>query len=268
MRSSTCAFAFAASCLVFYPAYGADLPVSPIPPSAATPVVYNPVTLGPWTGFYAGGTLGYGWTTSIANYTLTGNALSTDATFVGSSQTLSGANGGFELGYNWQTGNFLIGVEGDIQGSSQDQTFNYVCGPTCAVAQSTKLDWFSTLRARAGFAVKDVMFYGTGGLAWTHSDNGFSGTFGGVTTPLATVSHDNVGWTAGGGVEWMFWYGWSAKVEYLYLGNTAASSIVSIPAASGGGTILSTANASDNIVRAGVNYHFGFPYGGGWPSRW
>jgi outer membrane immunogenic protein len=266
MRSSTCAFAFVASCLAFYPAYGADLPVSPIPPSAAAPVAYNPVTPGPWTGFYAGGTLGYGWTTSIANYTLSGNTFATNPT--GSSQTLSGANGGFELGYNWQTGNFLIGVEGDIQGSSQDQTFNYVCGPTCAVGQSTKLDWFSTLRARAGFAVRDVLFYGTGGLAWTHSDNGFAGTFGGVTAPLATVSHDNVGWTAGAGVEWMFWYGWSAKVEYLYLGNTAASSIVSIPAASGGGTILSTANASDNIVRAGVNYHFGFPYGGGWPSRW
>jgi outer membrane immunogenic protein len=266
MRSS--AFAIAASCLWFCPAFGADLPVSPGPPPAAVPVVYNPVTPGPWTGFYVGGNLGYGWTNSIANYTLTGNAFSTDATFTGPSQTLNGANGGFELGYNFQTGNFLIGVEGDIQGSSQDQSFNNVCGAACAIGESSTLDWFSTFRGRAGFALKDVLFYGTGGLSWTHSNNTFSGTFGGVATPLASFSRDNVGWTAGGGIEWMFWYGWSAKIEYLYLGNTAASSIVSIPAASGGGVLLSTANASDNIVRAGVNYHFGFPYGGGWPSRW
>ena len=214
-----------------------------------------------------GGNVGYGWTNSIGDYTLTGNTLSTDPTFVGSSQNLNGTNGGFELGYNWQTGNFLIGVEGDIQGSSQSQTFNYVCGPTCAVSQGTELDWFSTFRGRAGIAVKDVLFYGTGGVNWTHSDNVFTGRFGGVATPIATFARDNVGWTAGGGIEWMFWYGWSAKVEYLYLGNTAVSAVAPIPVASGG-TILSTSNASDNIVRAGVNYHFGFPYGGGWPTRW
>jgi hypothetical protein len=62
----------------------------------------------------------------------------------------------------------------------------------------------------------------------------------------------------------MFWYGWSAKVKYLYLGNTAASSTAYIPVASGGGALLSTSNTSDNIVRAGVNFGFG----GAWPSRW
>jgi outer membrane immunogenic protein len=267
MRSSACTFAIAASFIALYPAFGADLPVSSGPPPAAAPVVYNPVTLGPWTGFYMGGNVGYGWTNSSSNYTLTGNALSTDPTFVGPSQTINGANGGFELGYNWQIGNFLVGVEGDIQGSSQDQTFSNACGPSCAIGQSTTLDWFSTFRGRAGFALKDVLFYGTGGINWTHSQNEFTGMFAGVTTPIATFSHESVGWTAGGGIEWMFWYGWSAKVEYLYLGNTATSFTAPIFVPSGG-TILSNANASDNIVRAGVNYHFGFPYGGGWPSRW
>jgi outer membrane immunogenic protein len=267
MRLSTCAFALAASFIALYPAFGADLPVSSGPPPAATPVVYSPATLGPWTGFYMGGNVGYGWTNSSSNYTLTGNALSTDPTFVGPSQTINGANGGFELGYNWQIGNFLVGVEGDIQGSSQDQTFSNACGPSCAIGQSTTLDWFSTFRGRAGFALKDVLFYGTGGINWTHSQNQFTGMFAGVTTPIATFSHESVGWTAGGGIEWMFWYGWSAKVEYLYLGNTATSFTAPIFVPSGG-TILSNANASDNIVRAGVNYHFGFPYGGGWPSRW
>jgi outer membrane immunogenic protein len=267
MRLRACAFAIAASSIAFSSAYSADLPVSPYPPPAA-PVVYSPVAPGPWTGFYIGGNMGYGWTNSIGNYTLTGNAFSTDATFVGSPVNLDGANGGFEAGYNWQTGNFLIGVEADIQGSTQDQTFNYLCGPTCAVSQSAKLDWFSTFRGRAGFAVKDVLFYGTGGLSWTHSENEFSGTFGGTPVSLASFAHDSVGWTAGGGIEWMFWYGWSAKIEYLYLGNTAASSLVTIPAALGGGTIISTANASDNIVRGGVNFHFGYPVGGAWPSKW
>src|SRR5579862_6090311 len=109
MRSSTCAFAIAALSIAFCPAYGADLPVSPDAAPAAAPVVYSPMTAGPWTGFYMGGNVGYGWTNSIGDYTLTGNALSTDPTFVGSPQNLNGTNGGFELGYNWQTGNFLIG---------------------------------------------------------------------------------------------------------------------------------------------------------------
>jgi outer membrane immunogenic protein len=268
MRLRTCAFVIiAASSLAFSSAHAADLPASPYPPPAAAPVVYGPMVPGPWTGFYIGGNAGYGWTNTIGDYSLTGNP-NTTGTFVGSPVDLDGANGGFQVGYNWQTGNFLIGGEADIQGSGQNQTFNYICGAACTVSQNAKLDWFSTFRGRAGIAIKDVLFYGTGGFAWTHSDNAFSGTFGVIPTSLASIARDSWGWTAGGGVEWMFWYGWSAKVEYLYLGNTAASNIISIPAASGAGTILSTANASDNIVRAGVNYHIGYPIGGGWPSRW
>jgi outer membrane immunogenic protein len=267
MRLRTCARVVAISSVALSSAYAADLPVSPYPPLAAAPVVYNPVVPGPWTGFYVGGTLGYGWTNSLGDYTLTGNT-NTTSTFVSGPVNLDGMNGGVEFGYNWQIGNFLIGGEADVQGSTQYQTYGYVCGAACTVSQNAKLDWFSTFRGRVGFAVKDVLFYGTGGLAVTHSENEFSGTFGGLPTSFSNLSRDTWGWTAGGGIEWMFWYGWSAKVEYLYLGNTAASNIISIPAASGGGAILSTANASDNIVRAGVNYHIGYPIGGGWPSKW
>ena len=269
MRLRTCAFVIiATSSLAFSSARAADLPAYPYPPPAGAPAVYSPIVPGPWTGFYVGGNLGYGWTNTIGDYTLTGNGFAATDPFVASAVNLQGAIGGLQLGYNWQTGNFLIGGEADIQGSGQNQTFNYICGAACTVSQNAKLDWFSTFRGRAGIAIKDVLFYGTGGFAWTHSDNAFSGTFGGIPTSLANISRDSWGWTAGGGIEWMFWYGWSAKVEYLYLGNTAASNIVPIPAASGAGTILSTANASDNIVRVGVNYHIGYPIGGGWPSRW
>jgi outer membrane immunogenic protein len=264
MRLRAFAFLVAASSVALSSAYAADLPVTPYPPPAAAPVVYDPMVPGPWTGPYIGGNLGYGWTNTIGNYTLTDPT----RTFVGNTVNLDGAIGGLQFGYNWQTGYFLIGGEADIQGSTQNQTFSSICGTACTVSEDAKLDWFSTIRGRAGIAIKDVLFYGTGGFAWTHSDNSFSGMIGGVPAALGSLAHDGWGWTAGGGIEWMFWYGWSAKVEYLYLGNTAASNIITIPAASGGGMILSTANASDNVVRAGVNYHIGYPIGGGWPSRW
>ena len=265
MRTRTVALAIAASSIAFCSANGADLPAPYSPVPAQAPVVYNPARLGPWTGFYLGGNIGYGWANADGDFTLAGNAFAT-GTVVGNSVNLDGVNGGLQAGYNWQTGIFLIGVEADIQGSDQNQSFSYFCGATCSLTQNAKIDWFSTFRGRAGFAIKDVLFYGTGGLDWIRGTNDFSGTLNGAGANLASFTHDSLGWVAGGGIEWMFWYGWSAKIEYLYLQNNNSNSTITVPA--GGGILTSTANASDNIVRIGLNYHFGFPYGGGWPSRW
>lgn len=267
MRTRTIALAIAASSMSFCSANSADLPAPYSPPVVAGPVVYNPARLGPWTGFYFGGNIGDGWTSTDGGYALTGNAFAT-GTAVGNPFNLDGVNGGLQAGYNWQTGLFLIGVEGDIQAADQDKTFNYVCGLSCSVSQTAKIDWFSTFRGRAGLAIKDVLFYGTGGLNWIHGDNDFNGTMNGANANFASFTHDSLGWVAGGGIEWMFWYGWSAKIEYLYLQSNNSSSAVTVPASLGGGNLTSTPYGSNNIVRVGLNYHFGFPYGGGWPSRW
>jgi len=250
--------------MTFGSANGADLPTASYPAAVPTPVVYDPMRAGPWTGPYLGGNIGYGWANVTGDYTLANNAFA-NGTIVGGPINLDGVNGGLQAGYNWQIGSFLLGVEGDFQGTDQNLTLTSSCGLNCSLTQVANIDWFSTFRARAGFTIKDVLFYGTGGLNWTHGENNFSGTLNGTSANLADFTHDSLGWVAGGGIEWMFWYGWSAKIEYLFLRNTNSNSTLTIPASLGGGTLTNTADASNNIVRAGLNYHFFFPYGGGWP---
>ncbi len=265
MRFVTIAFAIVASSIAISSAKSADLPVSPYPPPAAAPSVYNRVLPGPWTGFYFGANVGYGWANATGDYTLTGNTF-TNGTLVGNPVNLDGINGGGQVGYNWQTGNFLIGVEGDIQEANQGKTFNYFCGLACSVTETIKIDTIGTLRGRAGFAIKDVLFYGTGGLNYTHGDNNFTGTLNGTSADLADFSHNSLGWVAGGGIEWMYAWGWSAKIEYLHLQNNNSAASITVPTSLGGGTLTNTASASNDVIRFGVNFHFlvprGWPYGG------
>jgi outer membrane immunogenic protein len=191
--------------LMAAPAAGADLSY-PSPYVAATPYgVYN------WTGAYAGLNAAYQWG-SVANLSL----------------HPSGFSGGAQAGYNWQTGQFVVGAETDIQLSAADDTF--------APYQFSN-PWFGTFRGRAGMAFSNVLLYATAGLAY---GEGKLSAFGGTET------HTNLGWTAGAGIEVGFTPHWSAKAEYLYfdLGNQSY--------------VLTGVNngLTFGLVRLGVNYHF------------
>ena len=107
--------------------------------------------------------------------------------------------GGVQAGYNWQNGPWVFGVEGDIQASGADDTF---------APWKFSNPWFGTLRGRVGYAFNNVLFYGTGGLAFGELR---AETFG------LSESHTSAGWTVGVGAEVGFSPNWSAKVEYLYV---------------------------------------------------
>src|SRR6267142_1624413 len=111
-------------------------------------------------------------------------------------------------------GQIVVGVEADFQGKSQSHsdTFSILSVP---VTLSEKMPWFGTVRGRFGWAFDRVVVYGTGGVAWIDGKIELSG--GGVTV---STEANNIGWTAGGGVEWAFFDRWSTKVEYLYLNST------------------------------------------------
>ena len=105
----------------------------------------------------------------------------------------------------------------------------------------------------------ELLLYGTGGLAYGHVEASantqlFNAEPFTLESP-ASVSKTKVGWTAGAGAEWMFAHNWSAKLEYLYvdLGNESAiGNFTPVIVAKVGYTW----NFRENIVRAGVNYHF------------
>ncbi len=220
-----------------------------------------------WTGFYGGVNIGGGWSSSVVNpNTLTPY---TDLGAPGSMFLLPGSTqnggssggivGGAQLGYNYQFGrSFVLGVEADFSGSglssdSSNSAATYVSPlgtgnlltPLANPANvGVSLDWFGTVRGRAGFLVTPtLLLYGTGGFA-----------FGSLSGNVSGSSNTSTGWTAGGGVEWMFVPHWTAKLEYLYLNLDSSGA----NGAFTGYQFGSRNNAEINIVRVGVNYIFNF----------
>jgi outer membrane immunogenic protein len=173
--------------------------------------VNQPLNAFSWAGPYLGGNLGYDWGSVDHNPTKP-----------------SGFSGGVQGGYNWQSGPLVFGVEGDIQLSGADDTF---------APRKFSNPWFGTVRGRVGYAFNNVLFYGTGGLAFGELQ---ADTFG------LTETHTNVGWTLGVGTEVGIAQNWSAKIEYLY-----------VDLASDNFAITGVSNAYRfGMVRAGINYHF------------
>ena len=181
-----------------------------------------------WTGFYVGINGGGAFGNSDVS-----NALGS------SSYDLSGGLAGGTVGYNWQAGRFVYGLEGDGDWSNlKGSGTNTPCPASC----QTKNDWLATARGRIGYAFNRVLPYATGG-----------GAFGDVKITRNGFAGDNetrAGWTAGAGVEVAINGPWTAKVEYLYadLGTANCS------AANCG--ISTNADLTANIVRGGVNYRF------------
>jgi outer membrane immunogenic protein len=240
------------------PAFAADMatkaPVAPpyIPPPAPM-----------WTGWYIGANIGGSFGTANESATFAGVPVGT------SSPRLDGVLGGAQLGYNWQANAWVFGLEADIQGTSEDgsnSASRTVLIPGIALIPATgtlnyseKLPWFGTVRGRLGvLANPNWLLYATGGLAYGEVDTNTTFTLG-ATSLGNNFDTTRVGWTIGGGVEAWLSRNWTAKVEYLYVdlgsfSNTYTGLGVFTP------VTLST-HVTDNIVRAGLNYHFGSPSG-------
>lgn len=128
---------------------------------------------------------------------------------------LNGLFGGAQVGANWQTGNWVLGAEADLQLSdivdSDKRSANGMQFNT-----SGAVDWFSTVRLRSGYAIDNILIFGTGGLALAGVDYEVHT----VDDPAAALKLNDdytaTGWTAGAGVEWGFSANSSAKIEYLY----------------------------------------------------
>jgi len=226
-----------------HPAAAADVGTMPFkaPVLAPTPVQN-------WTGLYVGANAGYSWGRTDVDYTLGG--VPTGSTTLEPNSFL----GGGQIGYNWQLGSLVLGVEGDIawRGGSDSTTFTSgnIFGDFAFF--NTEQNWVGTVRPRIGFAAQNWLLYGTGGLAFGGFQHGFTETRPGVVTRTATDSDKKAGWTAGGGVEYSFNPSWSLGVEYLYM--DFGSTTLNQPAT--GPLPASSATFDDNshVVRAKLNY--------------
>jgi outer membrane immunogenic protein len=206
-----------------------------------------------WTGCYVGAEAGgsSGRVRSVSNGTTNGVANGTLGDLKVASD-ISGPLVGGTLGCNYQVNQWVFGIEGDGSWSGQSGGSLLVPPFNPTFKEDVSQNWIATIRGRAGFLVgNNVLVYGTGGGAFADlSIHEFDPT---NVNGGAAETRQFTGWTAGAGVEWIFAPNWSAKVEYLYMDLGHKGFFANT--ANGCCTFQST-HLTDNIVRAGVNYHF------------
>jgi outer membrane immunogenic protein len=209
-------------------ANAADLPAAkPAPiPMQPVPTAYD------WSGFYAGIDAGWAWAWSHWSDPIAGSSRA---------RSNGGLVGG-HLGYNWQRGSVVFGLEtdaawADISGNANAGMAFCATGP-CDMKQN----WIGTTRGRIGYAFNNWMPYLTGGAA-----------YGDVHTnlPWGSTSSTRLGWSAGAGLEVGLNRNWSARLEYLHLDLGTASLF---NAASGVSNV--SIPVKDDLLRAGISYHW------------
>ena len=228
------------------PALGADLPVYTKAPAIATPV-YD------WSGFYVGVFGGGGFGNHNVN-----NALGSSSTFTNFTANYSSQGGlaGGEAGFNWQSGNYVLGIEADgfwsgIKGS--DAAAINAGSFAITSVDEDNLRWGGTLRARGGFTIDRWLMFFTGG--WAFGDLVHTNTDPVFGVDRFTV-HAN-GLTAGAGFAYALTNNVIGKFEYRYY-NFNGYNRPGTPFTPNG-QLPYTTESTYSVVTIGLDYKFGGP---------
>jgi len=234
--------ALAAITMMANQASAADLPkkapayIPPAPPSYV------------WTGCYIGANMGGA----------TAHVDVTDVTtgFSGSRSVTSFAGGG-QIGCDYQFYNsWVVGIRNMFDGVDINNSRSFAdpfFASTGVGTINTKVNWFDALTGRLGYLVApNWLIYGQGGAAWTKAT---ATAFNGIGAEVGSISgNSRTGWTAGGGVEWMFVPHWSLFIEYNFMGFGTRSSSFIVCGATTCPILSAKANIQDFLW--GVNYKF------------
>lgn len=193
-----------------------------------------------WSGLYIGANVGHAWG-DIKFRDVIHNDEPQDGT---GKLEPDGWFGGGQIGFNFQSGQAILGIEADLQGA--DVSDHFVVGGG-NVRVGADLNYFGTVRGRLGVALDRVMPYVTGGFAWGHVDVHGRAANDAIIKDSAT----HTGWVIGGGLELALDSNWSLKGEYLYydLGKEKYSFAAD--------EISGNADLTFHTFRIGVNYKFG-----------
>jgi outer membrane immunogenic protein len=160
---------------------------------------------------------------------------------------------GGQLGYNWQAGSWVFGVEGDVDGVGAQRSVKTLFQPATftTFSASATPEWLATVRGRIGYAWGPGLIYVTGGGAWSAVQ--FDTNDGG--TASGSFNNTRSGWTLGGGYEWMFAPSWMLRAEYLYYSfHGTVDSTNAFVLAARAGVAHSWENINTSVVRIGLNY--------------
>ncbi len=204
-----------------------------------------------WTGFYLGLNAGVAWNNSDVDFDASAGP------FVGLASNIEGDQteftGGVEAGYNWQMDSIVFGLEADFNYLDFQEDENVVLGAATANFDF-EANWFGTVRGRIGFAADNMLFYGTGGLAYGHAkiegdlDDGAGNILSGDDSSV------NWGWTIGAGMQYAFNENWILGAEYLYvdLGNPDFD----LNCTGACGTFENDVDVAFSVVRAKLDFKF------------
>jgi outer membrane immunogenic protein len=254
-------------------------------PVKAPPIVDPPIS---WSGFYLGGDLGGSWgrgrtdqtdtvtttttTTTVTTLTINGTQFNGTSPFASPTGTfpqttgpttttaaaaaigtsgkanVNGFMGGGQIGYRQQYNTWVLGIEADIEGSSERGSFTVCsvdgCPAGSAIGTSSfKLRWLSTLRGTAGFLVHPkVLIYATGGLAVGDVKVDYLSGINGGSFATGSVDTTRAGYAVGGGVEGKIDQHWSVRGQYLFVDLGSISTSLAGPAATATTTGVVTTN--------------------------
>ncbi len=237
------------------PAKAADMPVKYVAPA--------PIFT--WSGCYVGATIGYKWGTSRQTYAGTRAGVPDAFLPIGADLTgnynVNGPLGGGEAGCNYQTGNWVWGVEvdaswADASGHANSSATSIAAGANALRAYTTNERWLMTARGRLGWAADKWLWYVTAGGSWTGVDvnnDALAVAANGARVPTRV---NRSGWVVGVGTEYALIGGWSVKSEFLYT-NFGTFGYTDSPAANACVQCYSAdVKLSEYIWRVGMNYRF------------
>ena len=218
-----------------------------------------------WTGLYVGGHLGYSFGSPNGSGEIEFEEPEPEgAEFQGSiDPQLEGSVYGIHVGYNFQRGQFVFGIEGDYsktnasgstvafgaleEGDDDNGGDDEDDRPFARV--SHHLDYLASVRGRIGVTLDQVLVYATAGVAWT--DYKLSGS---VEDDRVSLSQNKTGWVAGGGVEWRITPKLSLRGEVLHydFGSVKGSELDLDEAE----IERIKMNVNTTVVRGGITFHF------------
>lgn len=222
------------------PASAADMAVKAVPP-APLPVIYN------WSGFYIGGNGGWGSSRNCWDFVTAAGLVVADAC----SDRSGGLIGG-QIGYRWQTGGWVFGLE--AQGDWADLSNTRLSLIDQRFSTRVRTDGIGLFTGQVGYAWNAALFYVKGGAAVTSNSYDILTTIDGLS--VASANSTRWGGAVGVGFEYGFTPNWSVGLEYdhLFMGDANNSFSVANPIVAGA---LNRINQDVDMVTLRINYRFG-----------
>jgi outer membrane immunogenic protein len=236
----------AALAMMGVPAFASDLQLKAPP---------RPAPVWSWTGFYIGGNFGGGWAQSdwLEDAAQSGSGGLSPPGFLDASVRASGPLGGGQIGFDYQTGWAVFGIQADadlagLRGTQQN------CFPEDGFPQNcvTTIKSMGTVTGRVGAAFDRALLYVLGGYAWEHE---------GLENPApifsanAFANETRSGWTFGVGLEYALIGNWSAFLQYNYMG-FGTRDLLFVGSPPSAGNFTEDIRDSINVVKVGINYRF------------